>query len=120
MAQPPSSPPGGRKSSSHGPPIGEDYGDFEGDPTSINQIPQPNAANSANSANSASSGNPGRSTPRAMAASQPPPPPQPQPQSQAQQPQMFSHGSPQLSHMGQPNAFANQTQMTSMMPGPPM
>src|ERR1041385_8116447 len=40
MAQTPPAPPGGRKSPSAGPPIGEDYGDFEGDPTSINQMPQ--------------------------------------------------------------------------------
>jgi serine/threonine protein kinase len=36
---PPSSGGGSRKAPSSGPPIGDDYGDFEGDPTSINQIP---------------------------------------------------------------------------------
>src|SRR5688500_13985057 len=40
MAHTPPGPPPGRKTPSQGPPIGDDYGDFEGDPTSINQIPQ--------------------------------------------------------------------------------
>ena len=71
-----SSPPGGRKppGPSQGPPINEDYGDFndfEGGSTNVNQIPHP---------------------------SQPMPAQQPQ-----QQPQMFPHGSPQLSHMSQPH-----------------
>src|SRR6185295_11360828 len=90
MAQPPSGPPG-RKSPSHGPPIGDDYGEFEGDPTSINQIPQ----------------GPGRG------------PSQPN----MQQPGMFPQGSPQLSHMGQPQQMQGHTQignMTAMQPGPPM
>jgi hypothetical protein len=37
-------------------------------------------------------------------------------------PQNFSQGSPQLSHVGQPNQFNVQTQISQpgMMPGPPM
>src|SRR5262245_1776185 len=84
MAQTPSGPPGGRKS--HGPPIGEDYGDFEGDPTSINQIPQPGSG----------------------------PPPMPQQQRGSLPPGQFPQGSPHLSHVG-PQQFSQQPQPPQQM-----
>jgi serine/threonine protein kinase len=100
---PPSGGPPPRKSSSHVPPtqpVQEDYGDFEGDPTSINQMPR---------------------------ASQPSQPQQAQPQPQPQpSQQMYAVGSPQLSHMGgmtnmgQPMMMPATTSMTAMQPGPPM
>src|SRR5687767_15856958 len=90
MAHPPQGPPS-RKSPSQGPPVGEDYGDFEGDPTSINQIPQ----------------GPTGPTPHAGSHHTPP--------------QNFSQGSPQLSHMEQsPFSVQTQINPPGMMPGPPM
>jgi serine/threonine protein kinase len=92
MAHPPSGPPG-RKSPSQNPPLSEDYGDFEGDPTSISQMPHSS---------------------------------QQQPSAHQTPPNMFSQGSPQLSHMGQP-PMMQHTQIgqapgsiSTMMPGPPM
>src|SRR5262245_2495813 len=90
MAQTPSGPPGGRKS--HGPPIAEDYGDFEGDPTSINQIPEP--------------GGPDTSGQR---GSMPP----------SHFPQGSPHLS-HLGQPGNPFAVATQMSPPPMMPGPPM
>jgi len=93
MAQPPSGPPGGRKS--HGPPLGEDYGDYEGDPTSINQIPQP----------------PGSA------------PPPLQPQRTSMPPAQFPQGSPHLSHLNQqqqPQYVQTPMPPMQMQPGPPM
>ncbi|HTL37930.1 MAG TPA: protein kinase, partial [Kofleriaceae bacterium] len=89
MAHTPSGPPGGRKSASQGPPIGEDYGDFEGDPTSINQIPQ---------------GPPGP-TPRAGGMTPP------QHFSQGS-PQLSHMGQP-------PNALPNSFNVQTTMSGPP-
>src|SRR5688572_7772820 len=104
MAHSPGGPPGGRKSPSQGPQL-EDFGDsYEGDPTSISQIPQPGQQAMP----------PGRPSGQMQ---QPP---------QAQQPQMFPQGSPHLSHMGQQpppaNQFSGHTQMTAQMgmPGPAM
>jgi len=97
MAHPPSGPPGGRKPPSQAPLVADDYGEYEGDATSITGIPQPGP-------------------PQA----QPPPPPlQPQP---PQQP-MFPQGSPHLSHMGQPpqqQPAYGQPPPQHMQPGPPM
>jgi len=100
MAHPPSGPPGGRKSPSQGPPLQEEYGGYEGDPTSINEVPQP----------------PQMPAPRNSVPALG--------QHQQAQPQMYPHGSPQLSHMGPPQ-HAPQNQFTGpgnthMQPGPPL
>ena len=90
---PPTAPPGGRKSASQGPPISEDYGDyndFESDATNVNQIPQATGPGGV-PPNLSSSG------PR---PSQPPP--------------MFPQSSPQVSHMVQPVPNLG----TGMMPMP--
>ena len=104
---PPNQPGGGRKSASQAPI--EDFQDFEGDATNVNQIPQA----------------PSRPSSQNMGGSQPPP--------------MFPQGSPHLSHMGPPqqpmmHPPQGHTQMTGMtqmtgpgvhpsvmtqMPGPP-
>jgi serine/threonine protein kinase len=81
----------------------EDYGEYEGDPTSISQIPTPSHVPQP------------LQTRNSIPALQ-------QPQ---QPPQMFPHGSPQLSHMGPPHQqqqtpFSGQTNPTMMQPGPPM
>src|ERR1041384_5524319 len=57
-------------------PLSEDFPDFEGDPTSINQIPRDNA----------------QGTPRPAGGMHPPPGAQPQ----------FASASPSLSHIGGP------------------
>src|SRR3569833_3428180 len=109
---PPAAPPGGRKPTpSQGPPISEDYGDFndfEQDATNDNQIPQP-----------------GMPMPNMGIPSAP----------RQSVPQMFPQGSPQLSHMGPPQAAPMPqphpqglvTGMTNLgmpaqpqQPGPPM
>src|SRR6478609_8398059 len=93
MAQSPPGPPPGRKSAQHGPPIGEDYGDFEGDPTSINQMPQgPGAA----------------ATPRAGG---------PTPQNFAQGSPQLSHMGQQPTGF---NVQVNPSLMMQAQPGPPM
>src|SRR5512139_949053 len=102
-------PPGGPPRDKRGPvaPIHEDYGDFEGDPTSINQMQnlqqQP------------------QGTPRPMPSQSSQPQPMP--------PHQYASGSPQLSHVGgppQPPLYGNPTTQHygttpgMMQPGPPM
>ncbi|HMG22153.1 MAG TPA: hypothetical protein VK607_12570, partial [Kofleriaceae bacterium] len=73
---PPSNPP--RNQSSSAPPMSEDYGDFEGDPTSINQIPSAQAQ--------------GMQQPSRPSNGLPP----------TAQPGQFASASPSLSHIGAP------------------
>ena len=82
---PPSSPPGGppRKHSTSAPPMGEEFADFEGDPTSINQIPQAQSAQP--------SSRPQIAVP-------------PGTQAAAPLPGQFASASPSLSHIGSPPA----------------
>jgi len=81
---PPSGPPPSRK---HGPPqakpIVDDFPEFEGDPTNINQIPQPPSGSAA-------------PPPAAPAAGTP------QPRQSLASTQQFGSGSPQLSHLNAP------------------
>ncbi|MEJ7599613.1 MAG: protein kinase [Kofleriaceae bacterium] len=80
-------------------PINEDYGEFEGDPTNINQIPHPGHTPQQGvqpqpqhhpHQTPPQHGVPGQGTPRAHHPSMPPPP------------QQFAAASPTLSHLGAP------------------
>src|SRR4051812_43969348 len=85
---PPGSPPRNKAPSSGPPPMNEDFGDFEGDPTSINQIPNRDGQQrpSANNMHATPPGGPGQ----------------------------FAAASPSLSHVG-PSPYGSNSQQ--MMPG---
>src|SRR5689334_21898108 len=82
MSHPPPSSPPGNPPRKHGPsaqPLHEDFADFEGDPTSINQIPQAQQ---------------GRASAPLISGSQPP--------------GQFASASPSLSHIGSPSHASGQ------------
>ncbi|HEV7553869.1 MAG TPA: hypothetical protein VGO00_00355, partial [Kofleriaceae bacterium] len=92
---PPPQPPGGRKHPNpSAPPMGagEDFADFEGDPTNINQIPQPP---SSGAHPLPAAGQPARPSSGSIPPVHPSSP-------------MFAAGSPHLSHVGM------QPQMTQV------
>src|SRR5215475_13561419 len=100
MSHPPPSPPGSppRKHSPSAPPLTDDFVDFEGDPTSINQIPNAQAHGMQSSSRASL---PSISLSAAAAA----------------QPGQFASASPSLSHIGSPSAQQYGTNPGLSIPG---